>query len=33
MEWITMEGAFWGASNMVYNASDAPDLSGLTDMR
>ena len=32
MKWTSMEGAFWGASNMKYNASDAPDLSGLTDM-
>ena len=27
-----MENAFSGASNMVYNAGDAPDLSGVTDM-
>ena len=32
MEWATMDGAFRGASNMVYNATDAPDLSGVTDM-
>ena len=32
MEWITMKQAFWGASNMVYNADDAPDLSEVTDM-
>ena len=32
MEWTTMEEAFWGAANMVYNATDAPDLSGVTDM-
>ena len=30
--WTTMENAFRGASNMVYNAGDAPDLSGVTDM-
>ena len=30
--WTTMEGAFWGATNMVYNAADAPDLNGVTDM-
>ena len=30
--WTTMEGAFQGASNMVYNATDAPDLSQVTDM-
>ena len=32
MEWTTMEGAFQGASNMAYNAADAPDLSGVTNM-
>ena len=31
-EWTSMSGAFDGASNMVYNATDAPDLSGVTDM-
>ena len=31
-EWTTMEAAFEGASNMVYAATDAPDLSGVTDM-
>ena len=30
-EWSSMEGAFWGASSMAYNATDAPDLSGVTD--
>ena len=30
--WTTMSGAFWGASNMIYNATDAPDLSRVTDM-
>ena len=29
--WATMESAFKGASNMEYGASDAPDLSGVTD--
>ena len=29
MKWTSMEGAFWGAANMVYNATDAPDLSGV----
>ena len=29
--WATMESAFKGASNMVYKAADAPDLSGVTD--
>ena len=33
IEWTTMEGAFRGASNMVYNASDAPDLSDVTSMK
>ena len=27
-----MNGAFSGARNMVYNATDTPDLSGVTDM-
>ena len=31
-EWTTMNGAFSGARNMVYNATDTPDLSGVTDM-
>ena len=30
--WASMENAFSDASNMVYNAGDAPDLSGVTDM-
>ena len=30
--WASMENAFSGAFNMVYNAGDAPDLSGVTDM-
>ena len=32
IEWVTMNSAFLGASSMVYNAIDAPDLSGVTDM-
>ena len=28
-----MEEAFWGAANMAYNASDAPDLSGVDSLR
>ena len=32
IEWATMNSAFRGASSMVYNATDAPDLSGVTDM-
>ena len=31
--WNTMEGAFREASSMVYNATDAPDLSGVTSMQ
>ena len=30
--WTTMHEAFDGATNMVYNATDSPDLSGVTDM-
>ena len=30
--WTSMAGAFNGARNMAYNATDAPDLSGVTDM-
>ena len=30
IEWTSnMRGAFWGAANMVYKATDAPDLSGV----
>ena len=32
IEWATMNSAFGGAYSMVYNAVDAPDLSGVTDM-
>ena len=32
IRWKSMSGAFHGASNMVYRATDAPDLSGVTDM-
>ena len=32
VRWESMNGAFYGASNMVYSATDAPDLSGVTDM-
>ena len=32
ISWTTMEQAFSGASNMEYNAKDAPDLSGVTSM-
>ena len=30
--WTSMEGAFQGATNMVYRATDAPDLTMVTDM-
>ena len=30
--WTTMDSAFEGAENMVYNATDAPDLSAVTNM-
>ena len=30
--WTSMDSAFRGASNMAYNATDAPDLSRVTDM-
>ena len=32
IQWKSMNSAFWGATNMVYRATDAPDLSGVTDM-
>ena len=32
IEWTTMNNAFQDASNMVYGATDSPDLSGVTDM-
>ena len=32
IEWTTMAGAFYFASNMIYNATDVPDLSSVTDM-
>ena len=32
IEWTTMNEAFQDASNMVYGATDSPDLSGVTDM-
>ena len=32
MEWTTMSQAFQGATHMVYNATDAPDLSGVTSI-
>ena len=32
IEWTTMNGAFENAVNMLYNATDVPNLSGVTDM-
>ena len=32
IRWDSMSRAFHGASNMIYNATDAPNLSGVTDM-
>ena len=32
IQWSSMNGAFAGASNMVYNATDAPVLSDVNDM-
>ncbi len=32
MQWESMNHAFRGASNMAYHATDAPDLSSVTDM-
>ena len=31
VQWTSMESAFTGASNMVYGATDTPDLSAVTD--
>ena len=31
--WTSMDGAFWSASNMIYNAPDAPNLSDVSSMR
>ena len=31
-QWTSMENAFSGARNMVYRATDVPDLSGVRDM-
>ena len=32
IEWTSMENAFDGASNLTYNATDAPDLSNVTSL-
>ncbi|MGB0522617.1 MAG: BspA family leucine-rich repeat surface protein [Flammeovirgaceae bacterium] len=33
IEWKSMEDAFYGCTNMTYNATDIPDLSNVEDMR
>ncbi|MGB0523329.1 MAG: BspA family leucine-rich repeat surface protein [Flammeovirgaceae bacterium] len=33
IQWASFENAFYGCSNLVINASDAPDLSGVTSMK
>ena len=33
IRWASMEDAFSGAANMRYNATDTPDLSGVSNMR
>ncbi|WP_027002469.1 BspA family leucine-rich repeat surface protein, partial [Hugenholtzia roseola] len=30
--WTSMENAFWGCGNLTYNATDAPDLSGVSNL-
>ena len=32
ISWQTMEKAFYGCKNMIYNATDVPDLSNVSDM-
>jgi len=32
ISWANMANAFWGAKNLTSNASDSPDLSGVTNM-
>ncbi|HMP99492.1 MAG TPA: BspA family leucine-rich repeat surface protein [Cyclobacteriaceae bacterium] len=32
IQWSSMQSAFTGCSNLTYNATDAPDLSGVTNM-
>ncbi|MCG8701126.1 MAG: BspA family leucine-rich repeat surface protein [Bacteroidales bacterium] len=32
IKWHSMENAFWGCENLVYNATDAPDLSNATNI-
>ena len=31
-QWSSMNGAFLGCANLIFNASDVPDLSNVTDM-
>ena len=33
IEWTNMRFSFYGCQNLTYNATDAPDLSGVTDMQ
>lgn len=33
IQWTSMQGAFYGCSNMQLNATDAPDLSSVTSLR
>ncbi|MGB0525086.1 MAG: BspA family leucine-rich repeat surface protein, partial [Flammeovirgaceae bacterium] len=32
MEWSSMQNAFYGCTNLTYNATDAPDLSKVTNL-
>jgi len=32
IQWETMRGAFFGCENLIYNASDVPDLSRVSDL-
>lgn len=32
IQWTSMNGAFYGATELTHNATDAPDLSNVTDM-
>ena len=33
IQWYTMQDAFREATNVIYDATDAPDLSGATSMQ
>ena len=30
--WSNMQSSFWGCTNLIYNATDSPNLSGVTNM-